>query len=185
MSILTLSNNTPFYLKVDKSDFSTHQIIYASELYGTFFSVAAKLLENPDKKGELSSMELYLVNYKGILNIGMLELTKTSFVIDKKGAILTLHLGALQNGTHGPGNSITVDCKNIPISSLKSMVVTRELHSFMNHQDPKNHLNDDVFDEEFFERDGVVIIKRDRLDDKISTAMGATTVCRDTSVKFV
>lgn len=185
MSILTLSNNNPFYLKMDKSDFNTHQIIYASQLYGTFFAVAAKLIKNPKNEDELSSMELSLVNYKGLLNIGMLDETMSSFQPNDNSYLLTLHLGALQKGKHGPGNIMKVDCKNTAISSLKSMVVTRELHSFMNHKDPENHLLDDVFDDEFFERDGVVIRKRDRLDDKITPFAGPKTVCKNTSIKFV
>lgn len=162
-----LTEVTPFKLNVVKASTEYSQLIYASQLYGTFFAVGVKLnLVNNDK--ELASIDLTLVNYKGLYNLGMSDLTKISFSPDGKSALLTLHLSAF-SGIHGNGKTLNLICKDSNLNKLKSMDVVRQLHTFSNHPDSQmvNHLNDRFFDSEFYERDGAAIFKRNRMDDRV------------------
>lgn len=157
-----LKDVTPFTLTLKKDDTTRHQVIYASQLYGTFFAVAAKL---KIETGILSEIDLTLVNYKGLYNIGLLDLTKPSFDVDINGhATLKLHLSAM-TGTHGNGKSVSVDGKNTPISKLSSMTVSRKLHPFGDNAEITDHLFDNFFDSEFYERDGAAILKKEHMDD--------------------
>lgn len=50
------------------------QTIYSSQLYGTFFSIHALMDTNAKPKANhylINSMKLFVVNYKGILNLGI------------------------------------------------------------------------------------------------------------------
>ena len=183
MSLKSAPIITPFYLMGDKNDFSTHQIIYASQLYGTFFAVAAKLNKHKTK-GQLTTMDLTLVNYKGLLNIGLLKETEFKYDATTKSATLTLHLSAFK-GVHGNGKALQIGCENTPLGPLVSMQVTRDLKTFMKHTDMTKHLLDDCFDEEFYERDGAKMRKKTRMDDSVGIQGGPNSVCKTSFVKFV
>jgi len=189
MALEILTKISPFALHVVKK--STK--IYASQLYETFFAVGAKLnLENGDT--ELASMDLTLVNYKGLYNLGMSDLTKISFSSDGKLARLKLHLSAF-TGIHGNDKVLKLNFSNKDLSKLETMNVTRKLHSFSNHSnaDMTNHLYDNCFDNEFYERDGAAIVERVRMDDKIEeynkNKVGPKAdvggVCRTSTIVFV
>ena len=159
-------NFIAIYGNIDLDNDTEDQLIYASQLYGTFFAVSAKLKLN-NNKDKLDSMELHLINYKGILNIGMLDSTKNTWYFDAASgcATLTLNLAACA-GVHGTDKSLVLDCKEEELTKLKHFHVFRELNSFV----PKNmkmtdHINSDYFDTEFYERDGALVRKRFRLDD--------------------
>jgi len=157
-------NITPITLSIDRKEEKRNQLIYASQLYGTFFAVSAQLQIN--KEGKLTGMKLALINYKGLFNLGILDLT-SKFKIDSAGkASLKLHLSAFR-GTHGNGKSISVNCEPFLVKNLSELEVTRELHSFAEYQDGVlgEHLDDRCFDNEFYERDGAAIYRRDRMDD--------------------
>ncbi|CAG2534724.1 MULTISPECIES: hypothetical protein [Maribacter] len=172
-------------LTVDLSEHSKdkYQLVYASQLYGTFFAVGAKFNVLND---QLKSMELAIINYKGNYNLGLLPQTKDTWNCDNKiDANLCLHLKA-NGGLHGhkPNQSIVVEC-NTDISSLKKMIVGRSLSPI--YEDvPTNyeeHLHQPLFDSEFYERDGIAIRKRERLDN----SLGPQTIgkCQNSFVYFV
>ncbi|APQ18029.1 hypothetical protein [Maribacter hydrothermalis] len=142
------------------------QLVYASQLYGTFFAVSACLKLSQDGK-YLNSMTLSLINYKGLLNIGMLDETKTSWKFEAKTGMgsIVLFLKAME-GSHGHSKSIEVDCKNVELKNFKNLLVSRKLRPFGEHPTSKTaHLNESCFDEEFYDRDGAVIGESERLDD--------------------
>jgi hypothetical protein len=192
MSLEFSQSITPFHLNVVKTDFTSHQVIYASQLYGTFFAIAARL--NKDSTGnKLASMDLTLVNYKGLYNIGMLDETRTSFDSNGNTPKLTVHLSAFA-GTHGNGKSIPVDCNHIPLSTLTKMEVNRQLHSFYSGGSPiSKHLEDNCFDSEFYERDGSAIRAKTRMDDLLDAHFltsykpdsSSSGVCKNASINFV
>lgn len=147
---------------IDKSNTKTNQLVYCSQLYGTFFAVGAKLKV---KKGKLKSMRLTLINFKGLYNIGMLNKTRNAFEFDGGKATITLYLKA-NAGKHGTkkGKQIEVDCDNVPLKDIKSLDVTRELQR-MSLKTYQEHLDEGFFDSEFYQRDGSLILDLSRLDD--------------------
>ncbi|NKI33153.1 hypothetical protein [Croceivirga thetidis] len=187
MSLEILKDVTPFKLNLNKSDSTNHQVIYASQLYGTFFAVSAKLEFNGSL---LKSMKLTLVNYKGLYNLGLLDATRTSFELDGGKAKLTLHLSAFY-GVHGNGKELTVDCEDADLTNIVEMDVNRQLHSFYQSGDPlTQHLFNHCLDSEFYERDGAAISPRERMDTKIEEIVhddphmetAASGVCKITSL---
>lgn len=145
---------------INKQDIENNQLIYCSQLYGTFFAVSAKLNV---KKGLLKSMTLTLLNYKGLFNIGMLKETKNTFKLIGDKAELTLYLKA-NAGSHGNNKQLVVKCSNVPIINLKGLIVTRELQK-MSNKIKSDHLNEGVFDSEFYQRDGALVVDLERLDE--------------------
>ncbi|WP_423999463.1 hypothetical protein [Maribacter sp. IgM3_T14_3] len=163
---------------IDKNDPNSNQLIYCSQLYGTFFAVSGRLnIED----GMLNSITLYLLNYKGLYNIGMLKETKTSFKPEGNGVTLTLHLKA-NSGRHGKDRPLKVKCNNISIEGLKGLTVNRELHR-MSRVNNNEHLQEGLFDSEFYQRDGSKIKDMDRLDDEKD--LTRQDRCQTTYSKFV
>ncbi|MEA1785966.1 hypothetical protein U1E44_07685 [Arenibacter sp. GZD96] len=111
-------------------------------------------------------MELDLINYKGLFNLGILaEETKAAWCEpDSKGqALLTLHLKAA-NGLHSfkKDSTLIINCKKTPIDQLNEMIVSRELHPIyeMDQANYEEILRANLFDSEFYERDGVAVLKK-------------------------
>lgn len=183
METKELENFKKISLTVDLSDSSRFQLIYASQLYETFFGVAAKFNIANDR---LDTMELAIVNYKGHYNLGLLPETKNTWNCkDGINANFCLHLKA-NGGLHGhrPNQSMTVKC-DTPVKSLKNMVVGRLLSPIYDNV-PSNyeeHLHQPLFDSEFYERDGIAIRERDRLDNTI--APQTIGKCQNAKVYFV
>lgn len=139
-----------------KDDPSTNQLIYCSQLYGTFFCVGAKLNV---KKNKLLNMELRLLNFKGLYNIGILDQTKFSFEKHGEDYLLTLHLKA-NSQTHGNNKPVMVDCKEVDISNNPSLFVTRFLHPLYEGDE---QLEQGLFDSEFYVRDGAYVNTNDMM----------------------
>ena len=146
-------------------DSDKHQLLYSSQLYGTFFAVSGKFILC-EKKENLVSIELHLINYKGLYNIGLLDETKVDFKPISGGTLfeLKLHLKALE-GVHGHHKHLTIDNLNVPLESISGIDVTRKLHSFVESGPVSDHLNAAYFDAEYYERDGLIIRQKEHLDD--------------------
>jgi len=153
--------NAEITCNINKTDSKSNQLVYCSQLYGTFFAVGAKLII---KNGLLKKMKLTLINFKGLYNIGMLKKTKNTFEFDGKNATLTLLLKA-NGGRHGTkkGKQIVVNCRNTPIDKLNKLNVTRELKK-ISKTEMDDHLDEGIFDSEFYQRDGSLVLELRRLD---------------------
>lgn len=162
---------------INRNDPITNQLIYCSQLYGTFFAVSARLNV---KAGFLKSMTLTLINFKGLYNIGMLKETKRSFVPEGNGAKLTLYLKA-NAGRFGRDRQLKIRC-NLPIDNLEGLVVTRVLKP-ISSSSTKQHLEEGLFDSEFYERDGYKINNLNRLDDE--EVLTREDRCKTTYSNFV
>lgn len=172
----------PFDFKADKSldnpkivlnlrleDANRYQLVYASQLYGTFFSVFAKLTIKNDT---LKTIQLSLVNYKGQVNLGLLPDTSGTWGPGEEGLEFTLHLkGNAGKHQYNDKEEIIVDCKNTPISDLDDGLVVRRLLLPMYEQsaDLTKQLSKGIFDTEFFQRDGAFVTNRYHLDDLYKT----------------
>ncbi len=188
---IVIQNSVPVHTNIVLGN-QNFQFIYASQLYNTFFIVCARFLLDSNEE-ILQSIEIKLLNYKGLLNLGLLQSTKDNLKRDTKiigGLNLTLDIQAM-SGVHGHHNSIIIDNLNYPVDSLTDFMVTRKIHQFAPTTNIANHLNDMVFDEEFFQRDGTVIHQKDNhLDDIPVKENGKIVVlthgkCKDTRAKFI
>lgn len=158
-------NNLDIVINLRKEDTINYQLVYASQLYGTFFCVFAKL-NIADKK--LVTIELRLVNYKGQINIGMLPETCGTWVDGSEGFEITMHLKA-NDGKHqyNEGDEIIVACNEKPIADLDHIVFRRALHPMYQiaNEEFVKQLSKGLFDSEFFNRDGAFITTKYHLDD--------------------
>lgn len=154
------------YLNLDVTKKSeNYQIVYASQLYGTFFGVGAKI-DLTDDCSTITGIHLALNNYKGLYNIGILNHTANTWRIEDKVGIIVLHLKAyngLNNGELVKKISLNLS-DEIPVADIDSIFTTRDLHSFTVADPIENHLEEATFDSEFFERNGRFIRRRNRFD---------------------
>ena len=183
METREIENFKEISLNANLTNSSGHQLIYASQLYGTFFGVAARFIVEGKM---LKEMELSLINYKGIYNLGLIQKTEDSWACDNGiDGKLCLHIRAT-GGLHGhlPNQSMTVKCET-KLEKLQKMMVSRELYPIYDNipSDYETHLHQPMFDSEFYERDGIAIRKRERLD----TSIGINTSgkCKNSLVYFL
>ncbi|NOY47051.1 MAG: hypothetical protein GXO84_02350, partial [Chlorobi bacterium] len=124
---------------------------------GTFFSVFAKVdATNDDKKNycELNSMELKIMNYKGVINLGI---TQAKLIpIEYKGtfrAKLSIEVQALYNM---PNEFVLVEgSEDLRLTEGQRISVERFLKPMHDTKNEKGkQLSNQVFDEEFFYREG-------------------------------
>lgn len=160
-----------------------YQHIYSSQLYGTFFSIYGRFTIT--EAHVLTKVDLKLVNYKGILNIGIksfqppkietIDLTD-EFINQPEGKKSCLHL---EVDLVGFSNNFEAENNcNIPIDVTNSdfyVVVSRYLDE-MNTAG----INAPIFDEEFHYRDGLrsMPINRDGRDlEKELKSMNPGRIC--------
>ncbi len=128
---------------------SDYQLIYSSQLYGTFFNLYAKF--DASLNGDIytiKTISLKVINYKGIVNIGI---SRASQLLpdpnDTNGHVLNLEVQALNGNTD-------VELKNLnyAIKRGENLNVDRKLIPMHTNGNP---MNNSLFDEEFFFREGV------------------------------
>jgi len=146
------------------SDNTNFQPIYVSQLYGTFFGVFARIDADTSHKDHvlLKEMELHLINYKGIIDLGI---TRAKF-----------HPNYLTDNTTGVkedyGGFIQIEVKAMHDSTPKELEVCNinKSHKFpigepclnIERRVAKMHKNsalaNGVFDSEFYYREGEINI---------------------------
>ncbi len=150
---------------------SDYQAIYASQLYGTFFMIYANFTCGKEDKGKghlLKEIELKIINYKGLLNLGI---AKSKFKPKTKRQRVRKPNGQNVVVPTPFGGTINVRVRVLHDSNPNDLTIKN-----INHYCPKNsfievnrsvqRINPDitkpvtnnVFDEEFYYREGV---KRD------------------------
>ena len=118
------------------------QLIYASQVYGTFFTIYGTFNTAPGRDQNhrlITEVAFELINYKGLLDIG---LKKISF----EKAINCFHV---QLEAMAPKNDIVL--KNVEVLSSEKLYFLRHLDP-ISMADKKN-----VHDDEFYYRDGSYI----------------------------
>ncbi|MAW94196.1 MULTISPECIES: hypothetical protein [unclassified Leeuwenhoekiella] len=143
-----------------------NQLVYASQLYGTFFTVYAKIETTSGehtKEREIKTITCHIVNYKGAVNIGLEEV-----IYNSETGQIDLHLKALGN------TSKEKKCKNLnkfKKSESQTLVFRRRLH----HLPKESNLG--VFDTEAYYRDGSFVKQKpdyDNMTDKDSELKDAS-----------
>ncbi len=183
-------NLTSLMVSLNKTDNINHQLVYASQLYGTFFAVGARLSIDGDN---LTGIELALNNYKGLYNIGLMPSTRNTWHMDAKTGVIVLHL-KVDNGqnTGQLTRNVTMELPNaIPFANLDELFVTRELHP-MSNSSAVNHLDENIFDSEFYVRNGSFITAIERMDNYLPNDpnplngwTGNGQACMSTRAKFL
>ena len=122
-----------------------YQEVYSSQNYGTFYSLYMRFnfdQENSNSENDwvFSNIEFQLINYKGVINLGIQEV-----------AVEGLH-GTRKIPVTKPANTISVD-----VSKLTKITIQRTLMQMtaFNQDKNPNHEDNLVFDNEFFYRDGL------------------------------
>lgn len=152
-----------------------YQLLLASQLYGTNFSVFGKFIFKKDADGleYLSQLECKVFNYKGLLDIGLSTLNehKATFAIDLNNGLITIGLtlramvAPLQLDDNGIPFKPVAYKKTfnpdtiIKIVDAKYLQVERDLIPIAG-EDTSNPMVNGVFDSEFFFRDGYKYAKR-------------------------
>lgn len=131
---------------IDLSNNKDFQEIYSSQLYGNFFGIFSSFQVNDIKNDcyELSSMELQLFNYKGVINMGINN--AEIFKVEEGKFIIKLEVQALNDQ-----DSCGFNCNNILIPKGSQILVDRRLKKM--HADC-SALRDGLFDDEFYYREG-------------------------------
>ncbi|RXG14222.1 hypothetical protein DSM03_101339 [Leeuwenhoekiella aestuarii] len=144
----TITPTGLLYIGEDSANFN--QLIYASQLYGTFFAVYAKISSSrteSDKTGrQIDEITFRVVNYKGIIDIG---LEKAEYNISTKE--IDLFVKALGN------TSKEIKCKNLNKlrKEKEDILVFRRQIEYL-----PNRNNSGVFEIEKYYRDGTFTQER-------------------------
>jgi len=135
---------------VNLSDHDNYQSVYGSQLYGTFFSLFARFqadkLEN-DHDGKsylLNQIDFKLINYKGITNIGLNEVSSISH--ENNALNLEVQIRALESKSE-----ISLKNLNLKLSKNDRLIVNRKL---LKLHPSGQALENGIFDEEFYFREG-------------------------------
>lgn len=149
---MQLINHLCFSPKICKKDY--YQAVFASQSYGTFFTIYACFSTEEDKENYyIKKIDLKLINYKGMINLGIANATfKPVFSANNKsiGADITLDIKAFEK-------------ENFTLAGVESSHPFPKSESFLNISrkllpiSQNGTLNNGVFDEEFYFRDGVVL----------------------------
>lgn len=181
---------TTLMVNLNKNDKDSHQLVYASQLYGTFFAVGARLSIDGNN---LTGIELALNNYKGLYNVGLMSSTRTTWRIDERTGVIVLHL-KVDNGQNNEEltRSVTMELPSaISFDNLDALYITRVLHP-MSNASAVHHLDENIFDSEFYTRNGAYISAIHRLDNYLPNDpnplagwTGQGQACMSTRAKFI
>lgn len=148
---MQLINHLCFSPEISKKDY--FQAIYTSQSYGTFYVIYAEFTtEEYNDNYFIKNINLKLVNYKGLINLGIANATFKPITDDdgnSKGALVSITIKAFEQETF-----MVPNCDDShPFPKKESYLkVNRKLVPM--HPD-KSPLENGVFDDEFYYRDGI------------------------------
>ena len=153
-------------INVCKDVTDKHQFIYASQLYDTFFALFCRL---HTENGMLEAIYLKLINYKGDIKLGMLPATESSWGNHHTGHKIELHLRANDScATKGFDDELKITCPdNTKLCDLNSLFIDRKLYQMYDGVSTIDQLKQEVFDTEFYVKDGALVVKKPNLDDMV------------------
>lgn len=149
-----------------------NQFIYGSQLYGTNFGIFCDfIVHKPDenkKECEIIGANVKIINYKGILDLGILgqptlELKKYKFGKDDKdeeiALVMDIKLQAIVAGESLQSQNVAINLEDKLVKEEHLFVVKRDLIR-LNKNNPKNPIVNGVFENEFYYRDGLRYVER-------------------------
>ncbi len=136
-------------INLSNSNESAYQSIYSSQLYGTFFMIYAIFETRPCINGyEISSIKLRLMNYKGLINLGI---SRARFFTEENKE--NSHHGILKIEVEAmcPNNNI-----DFPVAMRRNCQCSIDDYIYVDRSVKKlpAALHNNVFDEEFLYREG-------------------------------
>ena len=165
-----------------KSDLNWQEV-YSSQNYGTFYSIYMKFDAREDDDNAqvvtLSNIRFSIINYKGVLNIGIDNVTVKEdpdngvivFMVDVRALESTREMALYDDDNNM--RDVVVD-RDV----INNIVISRQLQRMrQNFFDPSKNPNDEsnlVFDDEFYYRDGLEF-DQDKNDRKEWGGMDGTT----------
>lgn len=78
-------------IRLNSNSNDRFQYIYSSQLYGTFFNIYAKFIFN-EELGKIEKTVFQIVNYKGLLNIGISDVQLNSSIVEKDTVLFEKYL---------------------------------------------------------------------------------------------
>ena len=147
MSSHTLTDLTG---NIEIRDSSRYQFLYASQNYGTFYCIFAKITLKSNKY--LDTIKFKLINYKGLVNMGFFgtEGEEITVEINNNELQIKIIVGGLKKDNE---TTFTVSSGlKLDISNIKYIVFNRLLRKLHEH----GCANGLVFDDEFFYRSGIM-----------------------------
>ncbi len=136
------------------NDTSRYQFFYCSQNYGTFYAIYMKMHFS---KGMLSALTFKLVNYKGNLDLGFPENAKELLQVKLINHQLNIDF-KVQGLASCKEFTYEFPEKNIYYKDIQTIYGVRDLLPM-----GEGALHNGVFDTEFYERQGVVISKKETL----------------------
>ncbi|MDW3191053.1 MAG: hypothetical protein R8G66_01775 [Cytophagales bacterium] len=165
---------------INLEDNESFQLVYTSQLYGTFFAVYARFnwtesrpptSEGEKKKYIIQSIDFEVINYKGLINIGIVEvLIPTEFLAqlderlnaDKKGTVKAFNLvmrgmgGSKHSDRSNPRTEVSWpgpdrEPLNLEIASDDLIYFKRTIERLHSDGTPEEN---GLFDDEFWYREG-------------------------------
>lgn len=139
------------YYKVNEENKEKWQLVLASQFYGTFFCIYGMFIPSSDGN-TLESIKFKLVNYKGIINLGIL---KDPYILPKNRSgknIIVIPIKGMIDDIASCNISL-----NLPIEKTNLYFVTK-LNPLRN---PKSFFKSNVFDQEFYFRNSEQMIVRE------------------------
>ncbi len=151
-----------YVLYVNPGESQRFQQVYASQVYGTFFTVQARFQtaerENPEGDYFIEKMDFEVINYKGILDIGLVDIQGPNSFRDKVEDP-TLQIFQLQMRAMGPQQS-----ENIPEYTKSGVAINawiskgqvlQFVRTLVKLHDDETPLAGGIFDSEFYYREGL------------------------------
>lgn len=144
-----------FVVYVNPLDNKHYQEVYASQVYGTFFAVYAKFIgaELTQDKCQIAKVELKVVNYKGLYDLGLVNVNSMECDDEINVKKVQLEMRAMNplNKKNEPQYNMTFEMDQ---SFSKGEVLCFERSLFMLH-DKEVASEKGLFDSEFFYREGL------------------------------
>lgn len=153
---------------VNFTDTANYQAIYSSQVYGTFFVVYGKfMIREEEGLYLLEGANLRVVNYKGLINVGITK-AKLQIQLDMAtgenigGRLIIEIQGVPQNDPATTDVDVEINGVNnvIPFPKATSYLWVdrrmKRLHDRTGMSQDAENLLKNIFDEEFYYREGVV-----------------------------
>ncbi len=136
---------------INLSNQDDYQAIYASQLYGTFFSVFGKFTCSKSDKDEyiLEKIAFKIINYKGVINLGISNVKGIYEIPNDNGIIqktINIEVQALNTA-----DEFELDCTGVKLKKNELFIAERTLKPMHNGM----ALNNSAFDDEFYYREGM------------------------------
>lgn len=133
---------------------TNYQSVYSSQLYGTFFSIFGKFQTKSDNENYyLYRATFKLINYKGIINMGITRIDEPYLRVTNSGTThydIQLEVKALHDN-----DKVTLNFNTPLIIPKKNSFMNIDRKLIQMHHPKKSALENNIFDEEFYYREGV------------------------------